>query len=165
MDCEGVVVAKQNLGAKLAAFALDAGTAISEDALTVTRTVNLPAGAGITTFDFRVTGIVGFLVAKVGALIGREKPKDTYNIVWIIENWEGGPAGRRRVHQGEQRLRTPRRPHRLRTTGRRVLDTGTPRATVIRRFLADASTSPDDELRLARQAAGAIGDLLRRLDA
>jgi len=86
-------VAKQNLGAKLAAIALDAGTAISDDAQTVTRTITLPAGAGITTFDFRVTGIVGFLVAKIGALVGRDKPKDAYDIVWIIENWEGGPAG------------------------------------------------------------------------
>lgn len=84
---------KHNFGPKLAAIALDAGHVIGEDVGVVSREVELPEGAGRMMFAFRVTGVLGFLVAKIGALIGRDKPKDAYDIVWIIENWDGGPAG------------------------------------------------------------------------
>ncbi len=156
-------VAKQNLGAKLAAIALDAGTAISDDAQTVTRTITLPAGAGITTFDFRVTGIVGFLVAKIGALVGRDKPKDAYDIVWIIENWEGGPAGAAASIKTSGAFVLPEVETALARLAQefKTPDHLGPRSYA--RFLTDASTSTDDELRLARQAAGAVAELHRCL--
>ena len=59
----------------------------------VEREVTLPEDGGRTNFSFRVTGLVAFLVAKTAALVGRDKPKDAYDIVWIIENWDGGPVG------------------------------------------------------------------------
>ena len=65
----------------------------SADAQIVERDVALPDSAGIVRQSFRVTGIVGFLVAKVRALVGRDKPKDAYDIVWLLEAWP--PEGRK----------------------------------------------------------------------
>lgn len=85
-------VAKANFGSSLSALALDAGSVLSEDVILVPREVVLPDGGGRTVYTFRVTGVLGFLIAKTGALVGRDKPKDAYDIVWILENWLDGPA-------------------------------------------------------------------------
>ena len=85
--------AKQNMGSSLSAMALQAGSAISADVVQVIRDVDLPDGQGRVSQTFRISGLVGFLVAKVAALTGRDKPKDAYDIVWLLEAWEGGPAG------------------------------------------------------------------------
>ena len=50
-------------------------------------------GAGVVEQAFRVSGPLGFFVAKIGALVGRDKPKDAYDIVWLLEAWPGGPEG------------------------------------------------------------------------
>ena len=65
-------IAKQNFGPRLAAIALDAGHVIGDDVVVVQREVELPDDGGRTMFDFRVTGVLGFIVAKVGALVGRD---------------------------------------------------------------------------------------------
>jgi hypothetical protein len=85
-------VAKQNLGGRLSALALNAGELLATDLEHVTRQVVLPDGKGEIQFEFRVTGPIAFLVAKLDALVQRDKPKDAYDIVWLIENWPGGPA-------------------------------------------------------------------------
>jgi hypothetical protein len=153
--------AKQNFGSKLTAIALDAGQVIGDDVVVVSREVVLPGDGGRTAFDFRVTGVLGFLVAKVGALVGRDKPKDAYDIVWLVENVEGGPAaaaaaitaspgfGRPGVEAALSRLFEEfSAPDRL-----------GPSSYV--RFMADGDTGADDRQRLARQAVGAVGELRR----
>lgn len=85
-------VAKKNLGGRLSALALDAGELLATDIEHVTRKVVLPDGKGEIQFEFRVTGPIAFLVAKLDALVQRDKPKDAYDIVWLIENWPEGPA-------------------------------------------------------------------------
>jgi hypothetical protein len=84
-------IAKQNFGPKLAALAIDAGDLIGQDVVEIEHQVTLPDGGGTTTFTFRVTGLLGFLVAKAAALTNRDKPKDPSDIVGILENWPGGP--------------------------------------------------------------------------
>ncbi len=84
--------AKHNFGPKLTAIALDAGGVIEADVHEVEVDVDLPHAAGRTKFTFRVPGLLGFLAAKTAALTGRDKPKDAYDIVWILENWPEGPA-------------------------------------------------------------------------
>jgi hypothetical protein len=86
-------MAKQNLGGKLAAFALDAGHLISSDVRVVEREVVLPGGRGTQIVDLRITGPAAFIAAKVAALRGRDKPKDAYDIVWLVEAWPDGPRG------------------------------------------------------------------------
>jgi hypothetical protein len=155
--------AKQNFGPRLGAISLDAGSAIGEDVVVVTREVDLPDDAGRTRFDFRVTGVLGFLVAKTGALLLRDKPKDAYDIVWIIENWEGGPAG---VANTVTRSNIFGRADVTAAFDRLFEEFGDigrlgPRSYV--RFMADEGMPADDRARLARQAVGAIAELRRLL--
>ena len=84
---------RQTMGSRLTALALAAGALLTAERRLVNRTVPLPAGGGLIDFDFPVTGPAGFLAAKVAALAGREKPKDSYDLVWLLDAWPGGPAG------------------------------------------------------------------------
>lgn len=147
---------KQNMGGKLSAIALAAGNAISADVVTVEREVTLPDDAGRTTWAFRVTGLVGFLVAKVAALVNRDKAKDAYDIVWLLESWEGGPEGaastvqesglmdRDDVREALQRLETEFA----------ALDRLGPSSFV--RFMATEGALQEERVRLGRQAVGAV---------
>lgn len=151
--------AKHNFGPKLTAIALDAGEVIEADVHEVEVDVDLPHAAGRTRFTFRVTGLLGFLAAKTAALTGRDKPKDAYDIVWILENWPGGSAaaaaairnspafGRSDVSQMLDRLFEE-------FSGLNRLG---PSSFV--RFLAPATATPDERVRLARQALGAVNEL------
>lgn len=88
-------VGKHNLGGHLSALALDAGEILTTDVEVVRREVVLPRNKGKVRMNLRVTGPVAFLVAKSQALVGpsaRDKPKDAYDIVWLIESWPGGPS-------------------------------------------------------------------------
>lgn len=155
--------AKHNMGPTLSAIALEAGEAISADVQTVEREVTLPDGAGTIRQPFRVSGIVGFLVAKVGALHGRTKPKDAYDIVWLIEAWPEGPAGaaaavrqsaaydRDDVHASLSRL----------ADDFADADRFGPRSYAS--FTVPAGSSADDVARSARQAAGAVRTFVQAL--
>lgn len=151
--------AKHNFGPKLTAIALAAGAVIEADVHEVEVDVDMPYAAGRTRFPFRVTGLLGFLAAKTAALTGRDKPKDAYDIVWILENWPGGPAaaatairnspafGRADASQMVDRL----------FEEFSSLDRLGPSSFV--RFLAPATATQDERVRRARQALGAVSEL------
>ena len=84
---------RQSMGNQLTALALEAGELLTAERRLVTRTVPLPDDAGLIEFEFPVTGPAGFLAAKVAALAGRQKAKDAYDLVWLLDAWPGGPAG------------------------------------------------------------------------
>lgn len=155
--------AKHNFGSTLTAIALDAGQVIGEDVGVVAREVELPEDGGRTMFEFRVTGVLGFLVAKIGALVGRDKPKDAYDIVWILENWDGGPAGAAAAIMASA---AHHRPEARAAIDRIVLEFATvdglgPSSYV--RFLSAEGMTGDERTRLARQAVGAVDELRRAL--
>ena len=147
---------KHNMGSTLSAIALEAGDAISADVETIERDVTLPDGGGVIRQAFRVTGIVGFLVAKVSALVHRNKPKDAYDIVWLLEAWPGGPAAaasaaRASVAFGRDDVQS--------ALGRLALEFSDvdrigPRSYA--RFTSLSEASPADMDRSARQASGAV---------
>jgi hypothetical protein len=83
---------KHNFGSRLSALALDAGDLLTTDVEIISREFVLPRDKGRLQMDLRVTGPLAFLVAKNNALRLRDKPKDAYDIVWLIESWPGGPA-------------------------------------------------------------------------
>jgi len=151
--------ARHNFGPKLTAIALDAGDVIETDVRKVEVDVDLPHAAGRTKFTFRVTGLLGFLAAKTAALTGRDKPKDAYDIVWILENWPGGPAaaasairnspafGRSDASQMVDRL----------FEEFSSLDGLGPSSFV--RFMAPATATQDERVRRAREALGAVNEL------
>jgi hypothetical protein len=84
--------ARQTMGGHLTALALDGGELLTSDRRIVTRTVRLPGDKGLLDFDFPVTGPAGFLAAKVSAVHDRNKDKDSYDLVWLLDAWSGGPG-------------------------------------------------------------------------
>jgi hypothetical protein len=156
-------VAKHNMGPRLTAIALDEGSLISADTVTITREVSLPEDGGRMTATFRVCGLAGFLAAKTGALRDRDKPKDAYDIVWVIENWPGGQTAAAAMLAASPVHGTPEAARALEALfdAFAAPDRLGPRSYVT--FVADPTASRDERLRLARQAAGAIQELQRAL--
>ncbi len=144
------------MGPKLSAMALDAGAAISDDIRIVEREVDLPDGAGRISYQFRVTGLTGFLVAKIGALTERDKPKNAYDIVWLLESWPGGP---RQAAQAVLDSPAYRRGDAQRALARLAHEFADPTRVGPRsyaRFMATSETGPEVIARMERQASGAV---------
>jgi hypothetical protein len=157
--------AKQNLGSNLSAMALDAGAVVGEDVVVVERELDLPEGGGRTRFSFRVTGLLAFLVAKISALTRRDKPKDAYDVVWLVESWEGGPEGAAAAIGASGPFGSAEAEAALDRLWEEFAapDRLGPASYV--RFMADESMTADDRLRLARQAVGALQALRNALEA
>jgi len=149
-------LAKHNMGPRLSAITLAAGEAISADVVEVHRDVVLPDEAGRTTWNFRVTGLVGFLVAKTAALVNRDKPKDAYDIVWLLESWKGGPAGAATTVRESGLLGRQDVSESMRSLRAEFADPGCLGPASFVRFMASVGALTDERLRLARQATGAV---------
>ncbi len=140
------------------------GDIIVADTVTISRDVTLPDNGGRTTATFTVSGLVAFLAAMTAALTGRDKPKDAYDIVWIIENWPGGPAAAAQVIHTNPAYRLP--------TASAAFDSlfaefATPERAgpnSYATFLAPTGAPRDERQRLARQAAGAVRELRTALE-
>lgn len=155
---------KHNMGGRLSAIALEAGNAISHDIVAVEREVVLPDSAGHITWTFRVTGLVGFLVAKASALVDRDKPKDAYDIVWLLENWESGPEGASEAVAATGLLeRDDVRSAMTRLATAFSAPDGLGPSSFVR-FMAPTGAPQDVRVRLARQAMGAVQAFIEALD-
>lgn len=156
-------VGKHNLGGHLSALALDAGEILTTDVEIVQHEVNLPDNKGKVKATLRVTGPVAFLIAKSSALVGpaaRDKPKDAYDIVWLVESWPGGPAEAGAAFSDRPAYSSaPVAPaiERLRDAFGDVDWVG---ARSCARFTA---ASRDEEAQLERRAVGAISEFLKSL--
>lgn len=148
--------AKHNMGPTLSAMALDAGEAISADVQSVKRDVALPDDQGIVGQIFRVTGIVGFLVAKVGALVGRDKPKDAYDIVWLLEAWPDGPEGAASAVRESAAFARPDVAAALARLADEFADVRRVGPRSYARFTGLPGASADDIGRLTQRAVGAV---------
>lgn len=147
---------KHNMGPRLSAMALEAGAAISDDAQAVNREVDLPDGAGRICYEFRVTGLTGFLIAKIGALTERDKPKDAYDIVWLLESWPGGPAAAAKVARNSPAYWRDDARRAFHRRAREFADPARVGPKSYARFMAGPQTSTDDIARVERQASGAV---------
>lgn len=147
---------KHNMGPKLSAIALEAGDVISADVVDVEREVTLPDDSGRTMWKFRVTGLTGFLVAKTAALVGRDKPKDAYDIVWLLENWPGGVEGAAAAVSDRGLMKRADVNESLRRLQAEFSGTDRLGPASFVRFMASGGALADERLRLARQAAGAV---------
>ena len=155
--------AKHNMGSRLSAMALEAGSAISADVVDVTKDVDLPDGEGRISQTFRVSGLVGFLVAKTAALTGRNKPKDGYDIVWLLESWPNGPAGAAAAvaaNKAADRVDVEAAFGRLAIEFSEVTRIG-PQSYM--RFMATDEDGTEERARLTLQAQGAVGEFLAAL--
>jgi len=150
--------AKHNMGGRLSALALDAGELLVGDAESVLRRVELPGGRGVIDIRLLVTGPLAFLVAKSGALQNRDKPKDAYDIVWLLESWPEGPAAAAAVWS-ERPAFSPEVRERLVQIGHQFEDENAFGARSYAIFISE----PEGRLRAARRAVGAVREFLDAL--
>lgn len=127
------------------------------------REVNLPGNKGTFVAELRVTGPVAFLVAKSQALVGstaRDKPKDAYDIVWVIESWPGGARAAAADFARRPVFDRPEVETALAAIGDAFADTDRIGSRSYARFVAAA---PEDEAQLERRAVGAVREFLDAL--
>ncbi len=76
--------AEANIGpsGEITALAVGFGHLVPEDTVTVERRVE--SGRGALTFEFPVAGLTSWLCLKADAIMRRDKPKDAYDVVWLI---------------------------------------------------------------------------------
>lgn len=153
---------KHNFGGRLSALALQAGELLTTDIEIINRTFVLPRDNGTLDMELRVTGPLAFLMAKLDALRGRDKPKDAYDIVWLIESWPGGPAAAAASFAERPAFHRPEVGGALRAIGDAFAATDRVGARSYARFLAiDAR----DEPQLERRAVGAVAEFIDALPA
>lgn len=77
-------IAEKNIGPnnEISALAIGCGHLVPPDTILVPRRVETSRG-GIT-FDFPVSGLTSWLCMKSDAIMLRDKPKDSYDVVWTI---------------------------------------------------------------------------------
>lgn len=157
--------AKHNMGGKLSALALEAGELLTRDFEEVTVKVDLPDDKGVVNATLRVTGPVAFLVAKSHALVGpaaRDKPKDAYDIIWLIESWPGGPDAAAAEFATRPAFFDDSVTFAISALGEAFADT---RQVGARSYARFAARDVREEARLARRAVGAVAEFLRALPA
>lgn len=150
--------AKHNLGGRLSALCLDAGDLLNSDVEVIKRNVMLPDGKGAAELELRVTGPIAFLVAKSQALVERDKPKDAYDIVWLIENWSDSPAAAA-MEMSKRPVYSPEVERQLRLLGTYFTDWQSIGPSSYSRFTA----APGEEILAARRAVGAVNEFLESL--
>ena len=151
---------KYNFGGRLSALALDAGALLTTDFEIIEQRVDLPEGKGTFDARLRVTGPVAFLVAKVNALRGRDKPKDAYDIVWLIESWPGGPGAAAADFSGRTAYPQPHVATALLQLSELFAATTSLGSRSYARFVA---RTQQDEAQLEQRAVGAISEFLAAL--
>lgn len=77
-------VAEENIGpaGRIAALAVGFGHLVPLDTISVARTVD--SARGRLEFEFPVCDVTSWLCLKADAIMRRDKPKDAYDVVWLV---------------------------------------------------------------------------------
>jgi len=77
-------VAEINVGptGQITALALGLGHLVTDDITVISRRVE--TSAGFLTYPFPVAGLTSWLCLKSEAIVGRNKAKDSYDVVWLL---------------------------------------------------------------------------------
>jgi len=77
--------AEANIGphGEITALAVGFGHLVPDDTVVVSRRVET-AGGGLT-YEFPVAGLTSWLCLKTDAIMRRDKPKDAYDVVWVLD--------------------------------------------------------------------------------
>jgi len=151
---------KHNFGSRLSALALKAGDLLTTDVEIINRNFVLPRDKGTLELELRVTGPLAFLTAKNDALHGRDKPKDAYDIVWLIESWPGGPAAAAASFAQRPAYHRPEVAAALQAFSASFATRECIGPRSYARFLA---TDTREEAQLERRAVGAISEFIAAL--
>ncbi len=154
-------IGKQNLGGTLSALSLDAGAILTDDVEYVQREIMLPNGKGRAPIELRVTGPVAFVVAKTQALLKRDKRKDAYDIVWLIESWSEGPDAAAKAFAARPAFSAPETRTALDNLRAAFADIEAIGPRSYARFLA---VDPNEEAALERRAVGAIHEFFTTIE-
>ncbi len=155
---EGLSRARRNLGSKFSAMVLSVGDLMSRDIQEVRREVSLPKGKGRATVSLRVTGPTAFLAAKAAALRERNKSKDSYDIIWLLDAWPQGPTELARTVSRSGFFSEPIVEETLVTLEDHFGNADRAGAIAYARFLSGSGEEPD---RLVLHAVGAVREFLR----
>lgn len=74
-------------------MAVGYGHLVPEDTVTIERRVETSRGA--LTFEFPTAGLASWLCLKTDAIMRRDKPKDAYDVVWLVTALGPDEAARR----------------------------------------------------------------------
>lgn len=147
-------------GAKLSALTMATGGLVDRDFLVKAVDVTLPAGEGRTRQEFNVAGPAAYLAAKADALRGRNKPKDAYDIVWLVESWPGGQAALAPIIRASPIFEDEVFRKYLDVLRQEFADIDSAGARKYARMMAAPGVDPDQ---LARSAVGAVKSLMEEL--
>lgn len=77
--------AEANIGPRgeITALAVGFGHLVPDDTIIVSRRVQ--TSGGDLTFEFPVAGVASWLCLKSDAIMRRDKPKDAYDVVWLLD--------------------------------------------------------------------------------
>jgi hypothetical protein len=145
---------------KLAALVMATGGLIDRDFREIEVEVILPEDGGKTRQRMKVAGPASYLAAKADALRGRNKNKDAYDIVWLIESWPGGQAGLAGTLQESAIFDDPVFRDHLNILRKEFEDIDSAGARKYARLMGGGALDPDQ---LAQHAVGAIRLLLEKL--
>jgi hypothetical protein len=145
------------VGGKLCALTLSAGRLIDLDVREVTVDVELPGGGGRTSHAMKVVGPAAYLAAKADALRRRNKNKDAYDIVWLVEAWPGGQPALAREIKSSRIAGEAEFLHALNALREEFADIDAAGAVKYARFVAEEADARDSA---AQRAVGAVRALL-----
>jgi hypothetical protein len=144
----------------LSAMTLGTGELIDRDRVELSLQIELPDGS-IATLPFRVTAPASFLASKADALVGRDKNKDAYDVVWLCEAWPGGQDSLARVVQGSPVFNDPLMRHALEILTSQFDGIDSLGSRAYARFIEPQGVADFDAS--ARRASGAVKALIRLL--
>lgn len=81
------------LGDELGALRIRGAHLVYDDPVRRTLEVDLLDNGGKATVDVWVANLLPFIALKAFAIRYREKDKDAADLIWILNNWDDGPAG------------------------------------------------------------------------
>lgn len=70
-------------GGEITALAVGFGHLVPDDTITISRRVETASGG--LTYEFPVAGVASWLCLKSDAIMRRDKAKDAYDVVWVID--------------------------------------------------------------------------------
>ncbi|HEX5754139.1 MAG TPA: nucleotidyl transferase AbiEii/AbiGii toxin family protein [Archangium sp.] len=148
------------VGGRLSAMVLATGGLVDKDFREVVVEVLLPGGGGKTHQPLNVAGPAAYLATKADALQRRNKNKDAYDIIWLVESWPGGQAALAPDIRASVVFNDPIFQAALVTLKREFENLDSAGARKYARFMGGGGVDPDQ---LARRAVGAIKLLLEQL--
>jgi len=153
--------AEANIGpsGEITALAVGFGYMVPDDTVKVERRIETSRGE--VTYEFPVAGLTSWLCLKADAVMRRDKPKDAYDIVWILAAL--GPEEAARIVAASQLLAGETASEVLKQLDRLVEDQFLDTASVGPGSYADfLSGNPGDrERRFAMETVRAFGRELR----